>query len=161
LRPVGPADEALLLELYASTRADEMAMVPWTPEQREAFIRSQYAARQDHYQKNYPTATHHIIMAAGREVGHLYVGRMEREIRIVDITLLPIERNVGVGTFLIEELLHEAARTAKALTIYVEEFNPSRHLFERLGFHQDAQHGMYVLMKWVTKSSTDNDRLPQ
>ena len=34
LRPVVAEDEPLLLELYASTRAAEMAMVPWTREQQ-------------------------------------------------------------------------------------------------------------------------------
>jgi len=30
LRPVEPADAPFLLDLYAATRADEMALVPWS-----------------------------------------------------------------------------------------------------------------------------------
>ena len=47
LRPVQPADAPFLLEVYASTRTSEMALVPWTDEQRHAFISSQFAAQQD------------------------------------------------------------------------------------------------------------------
>ena len=81
LRPVGPADEAFLLSVYASTRADEVALVPWTDEQRQAFVRMQFAAQQEHYQKTYPEADHDIILLAGRPLG-LYIARGEREIRI-------------------------------------------------------------------------------
>ena len=97
LRPVGPDDYDFLVEVYGSTRAEEMALVPWTVEQQQAFVRSQFAAQQDHYAKTYPAASHDIIVADNRPVGHLYVGRLDQEIRIVDITLLPAERNAGIG----------------------------------------------------------------
>ena len=54
LRPVGPDDYDFLVEVYASTRAEELALVPWTIEQQQAFVRSQFAAQQDHYAKKYP-----------------------------------------------------------------------------------------------------------
>ena len=98
-RPVGPDDDTFLLELYASTRANEMAMVPWTDEQREAFVRMQFAGQQQHYQETYPSATHEIILSNNQPVGRLYVARLEEEIRIVDITVVPVERNRGVGLF--------------------------------------------------------------
>lgn len=40
LRPIQEEDLEVLLRLYATTRADEMAMVKdWTDEQKEWFIR--------------------------------------------------------------------------------------------------------------------------
>jgi hypothetical protein len=38
LRPVRPEDEAFLFELYASTRADEMALVGWFKQQQETML---------------------------------------------------------------------------------------------------------------------------
>lgn len=147
LRPVGPDDYDFLVQVYGSTRAEELALVPWSTEQQQAFIRAQFAAQQDHYAKKYPTASHDIIVANDRPVGRLYVARLEQEIRIIDITLLPGERNAGIGSFLIKQLLDEAGRSKKITRIYVEEFNPSLRLFERLGFSPSEQHGIHLLMQ--------------
>ena len=147
LRPVSSNDYDFLVEVYGSTRADELALVPWTTEQKQAFVRSQFAAQQDHYAKKYPAASHDIIMSDDRPVGRLYIARLDQEIRIVDITLLPAERNAGIGSHLIEQLLDEARRSRKVTRIYVEEFNPSLRLFERLGFSPSEQHGMHLLLQ--------------
>ena len=156
LRPVVPGDYDFLVQIYGSTRADEMAMVPWTDEQREAFVRSQFNAQQDHYGRKYPTASHDVILSNGRQVGHLYVARLEKEIRIVDLTLLPTERNYGMGSYLLKQLLEEAQRENKVTRIYVEEFNPSLSLFKRLGFNATEQEGFHVLMEHTPATTTDS-----
>lgn len=161
LRPVCPDDHDFLLEVYAGTRAEELALVPWTNEQRQAFIRMQFTAQQDHYAKTYPAASHDIIVSDNRQVGRLYVARLDHEIRIVDITVLPSERNGGIGSYLIKQLLDEAKRTGKITRIYVEEFNPSLHLFERLGFLRSDQHGIHVLMEWTGSQHAHSSPLPE
>ncbi|HKP81205.1 MAG TPA: GNAT family N-acetyltransferase [Pyrinomonadaceae bacterium] len=155
LRPFGPDDYDFLVEVYGSTRAEELALVPWTTEQKQAFVRWQLGAQQDHYAQKYPGASHDIIEFNDRKVGRLYVARLDHEIRIADITLLPAERNTGIGTYLIKELLVEGERTGRVVRIYVEEFNPSLHLFERLGFSRGEQHGIYLLMEWTASQRAD------
>lgn len=147
LRPVGPDDHEFLVEIYATTRADELALTPWTDEQRQSFVRWQFEAQQEHYAKHYPAATHDVIMSDGRQVGRFYVARLEQEIRIVDITILPPERNAGIGSYLLRQLLDEADLAGKLTRIYVEEFNPSLNLFKRLGFSPSEQNGIHVLMQ--------------
>jgi ribosomal protein S18 acetylase RimI-like enzyme len=162
LRPVGPDDHEFLVEAYASTRADELDLAPWTNEQRQAFVRSQFAAQQAHYAQKYPEARHDIIVCNGGPVGRLYVARLDQEIRIIDITVLPAQRNVGIGTYLIEQLLDEANRTGKVTRIYVEDFNPSLRLFRRLGFSPREQNGIHLLMEWPTRDpsvESDADKL--
>ena len=153
LRAVGPDDNDFLLELYGSTRAEELALTPWTDEQRHAFILHQFTAQQAHYSHNYPGANHDIVLSDGRQVGRLYVARLEREIRIIDLTLLPNERNAGIGSYLIRQLLVEAGRTKQSVRIWVEDFNPSLRLFERLGFSRSEQQGIHLLMTWTTDSN--------
>jgi ribosomal protein S18 acetylase RimI-like enzyme len=155
LRPVGPDDYDFLVEVYGSTRAEEMALVPWAAEMKQAFIRSQLNAQHDHYAKKYPDASHDVIEFNDRKVGRLYVARLDHEIRIADITLLPAERNAGIGSYLINRLLVEGKRTGRMVRIYVEEFNPSLHLFERLGFSRGEQHGIYILMEWTASQHAD------
>ena len=154
LRPVGPDDHEFLVEVYASTRADELALVPWTSEQRQAFIKHQFTAQQDHYRKRYPAAAHEIILGNQEPIGQMFVARVENEIRIVDFTVIPERRNAGVGSFLLRGLLEEAASTGKAVRIYVEEFNPSLRLFERMGFKQIAQENMHLLLQWTANGKT-------
>jgi len=156
LRPVVAEDYDFLLHLYASTRADEMAMVPWTDEQRQSFVRSQFDAQQDHYGRKYPSANHDVILSTDREVGHLHVARLENEIRIVDLTLLPPERNSGTGTYLLKQLLEESRQTGKDIRIYVEEFNPSLTLFKRLGFRVIGQEGFHLLLEHTSAHTTDS-----
>lgn len=153
LRPVEPGDESFLLKAYASIRAAEMAQVPWSAAQQEAFLRSQFEAQQLHYRTHNPNATHDIILVSDQPVGRLYVSRREKEIRILDITILPEYRNRGWGTPLIENLMNEAAAAGKPLSIYVEGFNPSLRLFERLGFHKVEDDGVNYLMEWQEENS--------
>lgn len=128
-------------------------MVPWTDQQRNVFVQSQFDAQQDHYRTHYPTGIHCIILVDGRQVGRLYVARLAEEIRIIDITLLPRERNSGIGSYLLKQLMDEAKRAGKIARIFVEQFNPSLRLFERLGFSSSQQHGIHLLMEWYPGGS--------
>ena len=148
LRPARTEDDEFLCAVYASSREQEMAQVPWSAEQREAFIRFQFAAQQQHYQTEYPDAEHRIVLVNGQPAGRLYVDRRANEIRIMDITLLTALRGQGVGSRLIGELMEEARQARKRLTIYVESFNRSRRLFERLGFVVVEQDGFLLLFEW-------------
>ena len=149
LRPVESGDELALLKIYASTREEEMALVPWSDDERRTFLESQFNAQQLHYSQKYPDADHDMIMRDAVAVGRLYVARLNDEIRIVDITLLPEYRGSGVGSQLLAQLMTEADIAGKPLRIYVESFNRSLGLFERLGFSRAAEHGIHLLMEWM------------
>ena len=125
-----------------------MALVPWSDEQRHAFVSSQFAAQQDFYSRTYGQADHSIILTRGRAVGCLYLARLEDQLRIVDVTILPKDRNAGIGSYLLKRLQNEARRSEQPLRIYVERFNPSMTLFERLGFQSIEEQGVHLLMQW-------------
>ncbi len=148
LRPVREEDEALLVEIYSSTRADEMALVPWDAAVKDAFLRSQCSAQLAHYRSHFPEATHDMILMDGEPVGRLYVDRRNAEIRILDVTLLEQARGHGVGTRIIQELMKEADDRDVSLSIYVESFNRSLGLFQRLGFVKTEENGASWLMVW-------------
>ena len=146
-RAIEPQDEGFLLKVYASTRAEELERVPWNDAQREAFLRMQFAAQHQHYRERYPGAAYEIIFVNQEPAGRLYVARLDGEFRIVDITILPEYRGGGVGTSIIKGLLAEASESGKPVRIYVESFNPSLRLFERLGFTRIDEHGVHFLME--------------
>jgi ribosomal protein S18 acetylase RimI-like enzyme len=149
MRQVTDEDRPLLFALYASTRAEEIALLPWDDAQRGAFLNMQFAAQQQHYTSYYPESAHLIILKGTIPVGRLWVDRRPDEIRILDITILPEQRGNGIGTPVIEGLMREAGETRRPLTIYVENFNRSLGLFERLGFEKVGEHGISNLMKWI------------
>jgi GNAT superfamily N-acetyltransferase len=155
LRPARREDDEFLCSVYGSSRELELEQVPWSAEQREAFIRFQFEAQRQHYQTEYPEAEHQIILINGQPVGRLYVDRRATEIRIMDITLLTASRGQGAGARLIEGLMEEARQSRKRLTIYIESFNRSRRLFERLGFNVVEQDGFLLLFEWRPTDTSD------
>ena len=154
LRPVVDADREFLRAVYASTRAEELAIVPWDDAAKEAFVDHQFNAQSVHYAQHYPEAAVDVILVDGEPAGRLYVDRAEREIRIVDIALLPQFRGRGAGSVLVEELFDEARASGRSVSIHVEEDNPARRLYDRLGFEPIGQTGIHVLMEWTPQAKT-------
>ena len=146
LRPVRERDQAHLRRVYASTREEELAVVGWDDRDKDAFLHQQFDAQDAQY-RAYPNARLDVIEVDGQPAGRLYVARGPDEIRIIDIALLPPYRNRGIGTALPRELVAEAAAAGKCLTVHVEKFNPARTLYQRLGFAEAADLGVYVLME--------------
>ncbi|HXN45392.1 MAG TPA: GNAT family N-acetyltransferase [Bryobacteraceae bacterium] len=149
LRPETEDDVPFLLAVYGSTRAEEMALVPWTEEQKDEFVRMQFRFQRKHYLENYGGATFDIVMVEGRPAGRLYVFRGSSEIRIIDIALLPDYRGRGVGGGLLAEVLEEARGKGLVVSIHVERNNPAQHLYQRLGFQFAGERGpVYLLMEY-------------
>lgn len=142
-------DRRFLLGVYASTRADELARVPWTDDQKQAFVEMQFTAQDRCYREHHPTGSFDVVLVDSRPVGRLYVDRWPLEIRIVDIALLPEHRNAGVGTSLLRRLMAEAAASSRKLSIHVEVFNPAVRLYTRLGFVPVEDRGVHRLLEWA------------
>jgi GNAT superfamily N-acetyltransferase len=149
LRPIAEGDDAFLYRVYAGTREEELAQVDWDREQKERFLQMQFAAQHHYYMEHYTGAAFQVILVDGQPAGRLYVARWPQEIRIVDIALLAPYRNRGIGSLLLRGLLAEGAQAGKPVTIHVEQFNPARRLYERLGFAKVAGRGVYDLMQWT------------
>ena len=147
LRAATPDDEAFLLDVYASTRIDELAGTGWDDNQKLAFIRMQFLVRE----RTYPQVDSRIILLNGRPVGRLMVDRNDDAILLRDIALLTEYRNSGIGSRLIEELLQEAASAGKPVHLHVLAMSPAVRLYERLGFRSsgDEAGAAYLEMKWV------------
>jgi GNAT superfamily N-acetyltransferase len=142
-RPIAPDDEGFLYQVYASTREDELAPLPWSAAEKQAFLTMQFHAQRRFYQENFLHASFLVILRDGCPIGRLYVDRRAEEIGIVDIALLPAHRRAGIGTRLLKDLIVEADAAGKPLRIHVERFNPALRLYERLGFARIGDSGVY------------------
>lgn len=149
LRPIQPEDQVFLFDLYASTRADEMAAWGWDAAQQAAFLTQQFKAQQQHYKAQYPEAEHCIIMNHDCAAGCIMTAELSDRIILVDIALLPEQREHGIGTSLIQDLQTRSVRTDKPLRLHVLDANhAARRLYQRLGFRTIRHDEPYLEMEW-------------
>ncbi len=153
LRPVVDADRPFLVDLYGSIREPELEHVPWDDATKRAFVEHQFAAQDAHYRQHYPGATLDVVEVDGERAGRLYVHRGPSDIRIMDIAMAPAFRGRGIGTLLLEALVEEARESGRKLSIHVEANNPARRLYERMGFAQAGESGVYLLMELTPERS--------
>ena len=149
LRSVTPQDDEFLLSVYNSTRADELAQVEWAPGQKESFVRWQFDLQRKEYNTRYPDARYQVIIVDDQPAGRIWIGEDETQIRLLDIGLLERFQNLGVGTILLKQLIHEATSKNKPLRHMVFVLNNNAHRFyERLGFVVIEDMGGYKHMEW-------------
>lgn len=146
LREATPDDEPFLLEVYASTRLEELEPFGWSEDQKHAFIKMQFTARE----RSYPRVDSRIILLNGRPVGRMMVDRGDESILLRDIALLTEYRNAGIGSRLLTELMKDAAAAGKPIELHVVSTSPAVRFYERLGFTKSGDDtAAYLEMKWV------------
>ena len=141
-------DEAFLRQLYNSTRADEMALVPWSAVQKEAFLASQFNAQKTHYASTFPNSQHDIVESGGVRCGRLWIDRSKQTIHIVDITIHPDFRNKGIGAQLMSELIELSVKTNIPISLNVWQANvAAQRFYKRHNFVFVSEQNGYLLME--------------
>jgi ribosomal protein S18 acetylase RimI-like enzyme len=150
LREATVEDEPFLLEVYASTRIEELEGLGWDDNQKQVFIKMQFLARE----RSYPRVDNRIILLNGRPVGRMMVDRDDASILLRDIALLTEYRNAGIGSRLIQDLMKEPTAAGKPIDLHVVSTSPAVRLYERLGFRLSGDEtAAYLQMKWVPATS--------
>jgi ribosomal protein S18 acetylase RimI-like enzyme len=156
LRRATADDLPFFRALYGSFRALEMALVPWTAEQKQFFLDDQFRLQHLHFtgffaRADFLTVTRSSPFAGPQDAGRLYLDRSAPCWRIIDIGLVPELRGEGIGTVLIEGVQASAtAADAEGVALQVARDNPrARALYLRLGFVDDgAPEGFHQPMLW-------------
>src|SRR6218665_223041 len=120
-RPYTAADFDFIEALYFSTRDEELALSNWTDEQKHVFLKQQHHAQHHHYTTYYPNAERLILELDGKSVGRLYVDAWTRELRVVDISLIPAARGNGLGEAILPHPIEWATGMDKGVSIHVEK----------------------------------------
>lgn len=149
LRPATTEDGEFLLEVFKSSRGDDLRELGWDEDRIREFLGMQFEAQQRLYQSDYQQADDQIVLCEGKPAGRLTVERRDHEIRCVDVALLPARRNIGIGTFLIRQLQEESRLTNQPLRLGVIRFSRAINLFERLGFVRTSETGAHFQMEWL------------
>lgn len=149
LRSAASADRAFLETLYADTRRDELAVFNWTRDEENIFFKMQFEMQTRAYRMQFPDAVYFIVEENKIPVGRVIVEHGEREVRLVDISLLAEFRNRGIGTFLLEKLKGEAEADEKTLFLRVLKTNSAaKRFYERLGFEVVENADLHFAMRW-------------
>ena len=148
LRNAVEDDQPFLADLYASTRAEEMALAAsWSDERKRAFLLHQFMLQDQHYRLHYPNAERLLIEQGGTPIGRIFVAISVAEIRLMDVALVPAARGRGIGSALLTRLLDYADRLGRPVTLHVEPFSPALRMYERAGFAYVETRGIYQFMR--------------
>ena len=147
MRDRADSDLPALSQLYASTRWAELQAVDWPDEQKLAFLADQFGKQHSHYLQHYPGALWLVMELEGAVAGRIYLHPSERDIRLMDVALVPQLRRQGVGTKLLQALAAEADATGRTISLHVEPYNPAADLYRRLGYADVETRGYYLFME--------------
>jgi ribosomal protein S18 acetylase RimI-like enzyme len=140
-------DEVFLFRLYAASRAD-LDAIGLPPEQKDLLVKMQFNAQRQQYSSAFPAAENTIILIDEVPVGRMLINKTASEFRLIDIVLLPQFRGLGVGTRLIQDLIHDAEAANALVILQVRKENVALNLYRRLGFVVNQDDGVYVSMEW-------------
>lgn len=145
LRPATPADDEFLVAVYATTRAEEMDLVPWDEAQKAAFVRSQYDLQQQQYFERFPDSKRQVVLLGDEPVGRFWTVQLPEQIRLLDIAILPSHQGRGIGGELFRRLITVSEEARVPLRHMVFKLNPrARVFYERLGFREIEEYHMYT-----------------
>ncbi len=152
-RPVTESDEPFLFSLFCSVRATALAPASLSATALEPLLRMQYAGQRRTYASAFPDAEHSILLSDGCPVGASYVSRNVDEIRLVDVALLPAQRDMGRGTKFICGLQDEGRDSGRPIRLSVDAGNVhARRLYARLGFEEVNCSATRIEMVWDVDS---------
>jgi GNAT superfamily N-acetyltransferase len=143
------ADIDFLKQLYFSRRAHEFSQLGLPQAALHALLEQQFGAQQRHYRSVYSHGEFLIVMlaAGGEPVGRLCLSRDASEILVVDIAVLPAQRNKGLGSALLKAILVEADAKKCAVGLHVDPRSPALRLYQRLGFAAQHLNGADLYMR--------------
>jgi ribosomal protein S18 acetylase RimI-like enzyme len=156
LRGAAPTDLPFLRDLYADIRAGELALAPWSAEQKRAFTDDQFRLQHIHFTRYHARADFWIVEqgltpALPRPIGRLYLDRSVEPWCIVEIGFLAEARGQGHGSAMIAWLQEEAMKArAPGIVLSVAAGNPrAEALYRRLGFIAEGESGpTHQTMRW-------------
>jgi len=134
--------------VYKSTRYEEMSVSGWPQMDIENFLNQQFQFQHQGYTETYKTAQYYTVMVKDKPSGRLYIDYWPEEVRLIDLALLPEFRGEKTGSVILGILKTEAIKLGKNLTLHVEAVNRALSLYQRLGFKEKTNDGVYILMEF-------------
>jgi ribosomal protein S18 acetylase RimI-like enzyme len=162
MRAAGTEDEALLWRLFSEAKAPWMAAVGLDETQLWPLIEMQFRGRKMTYAAQFPNAADSVLLDdQGVAVGRLLVDRRPDAWRVVDIAILMAHRGKGLGTIALKECQRQCEEAGARLELQVDQGNPARRLYERLGFHAIREDAIAAEMVWNAPGQDRRDAVSE
>lgn len=158
LRAMTDRDLEFSYKVFASTREDELRFLPLSDSGKEQFLKSQFDLQRKYYLEQFARAAYQVIELDGIAIGRLIVDHEVDQILILDIALLPAYRGAGTGSILMRQIQDEARAALLPVRLHVERFNAALRWYERFGFRQVEDLGVYLFMEWLPTAAEGGNR---
>lgn len=117
-------------------------------------VRKQFGAwderwQRRHFEEKWSSEEFEIVEHEGQRIGALSVSRNKREVRIIEILLLPDFQGHGIGTELLHREISFADERGLPVRLRVLRENRARSLYERLGFRVCGETDTHFLMERI------------
>jgi len=106
-----------------------------------------YDEQRARFRDNFDAAESRIIVVDGVDAGSLTVTDGEDSVFLAAIYLAAGFRGRGIGSRVISDVVDDAERGGRAVSLQVLKPNPARRLYERLGFVCTGETQTHVLMR--------------
>ena len=140
----GPADEAVLFQVFAANKAAEFAPMGLPPEQLQALLQLQYDARNRSYRLAHPGLQTWLLRDGETTIGSACLADAEGCVHLVDVGVLPAFQGAGWGT----RFLRQLQAGGKPIKLHVAAGNPAIRLYQRAGFVVTGERPPYFEMTW-------------
>jgi len=150
-----PDDNAFLEELYFSRREDLHGLFA-NPEQTRQLVLMQERAQTIGYKEEFPDATYEVIIFDEHRAGRIVIDRSGSTTAIVDIALLPLFRNRGIGSLILDSVLEECRTGKRQCKLSVAKTSQAIHLYLRKGFYMEQDLETHLLMRWIPGKKIDD-----
>jgi ribosomal protein S18 acetylase RimI-like enzyme len=142
-REATATDEALLEELFLAGR-EELRQLPGP------LLQMQRTIQETGLREIYPRALRLVIERGGDAVGHAIVDIGEKELRLLDVAVLPATRRSGVARAVVAGLQREAAQRRLPMGLMVSRANAAAcALYAAHGFVAEPSDTLFVQMRWT------------
>jgi ribosomal protein S18 acetylase RimI-like enzyme len=89
-----------------------------------------------------------IVTDGKTDIGWLTVQRSPDRIEIDSIYIVPTHQRLGIGTYLLRQLIDEARSNDQTATLSTAKVNPALRLYERLGFSVSHETDFKLYLEW-------------
>ena len=141
------SDSGFFIELFSKIKSSELHLDAFPEQIKHQILMMQFNAFEKSVITEFPDNIDYLILFNSEKAGRLLLNKDNISIRIINISLLPSCQNLGIGAFLISEILKEANKAKKAVFLEVDKTNPAYLWYRKLGFQEYGHNELKYFMK--------------
>jgi GNAT superfamily N-acetyltransferase len=146
LRRSSECDSGFLFQLFGEIKKAELHFDLFPEIFPPGILQMQYNAWEEMVRTRYSRSDDFIIMLDSERAGRLQFLQSAKEIRIINISVLPIFQGKGIGTTILQRLLFDADSKGLEVTLEFDRTNRAATLYKRLGFVEYQSNELKIQM---------------